>query len=217
MPSYTPAMASSTTKKIGIALLVLVLVAAIVVGWMWHRITALPDWYAQGDMIGEDGKLRVDSDWVQIPDAAPPADAPPGAKVYVLRNPHVRAELDGTPIKQAIKQSRAAYAGGQLEAGAVLNLSEAELDSLSAEERERFQETVDAFPALTGRDVYVGVEGDVSKRDGKMVLGPDAQLRVGDTTYSIASAAKRLGMSEADLRAAIEKELATLATELPEG
>jgi hypothetical protein len=209
-------MASSTTKKIGIAVLVLVLVAAVVVAWMWHRITALPDWYAQGDMIGEDGKLRVDPGWVEIPDTAPPTGAPAGAKVYVLRNPHARAELDGTPIEKAIKQSRAAYAGGQLEAGAVVNLSEAELDSLSAEEREQYQETVDAFPALTGRDVYVGVEGDVSERDGKLVLGPDAELRVGDTRYSIASAAKRLGMSEAELRAAIEKELGQLAVELPD-
>jgi hypothetical protein len=210
-------MASSTTKKIGIAVLVLVVVAAIAVGWIWRRITALPDWYASGDMIAEDGKLRVDPGWVQIPDTAPPTGAPAGAKVYVLRNPHVRAELDGTPIEKAIKQSRAAYAGGQLEAGAVVNLSEADLDSLSAEEREKYQETVDAFPALTGRDVYVGVEGDVSERDGRMVLGPDAELRVGDTRYSIASAAKRLGMSEAELRETIEKELGQLAAELPEG
>jgi hypothetical protein len=209
-------MASSTTKKIGIAVLAIVLVLAVVIGWMWHRITALPNWYERGEMIGEDGKLRVDEAWVQIPDAEAPAGAPAGAQVYVLRNPHVRAELDDTPMAKAIKQSRAAYAGGQLEAGAVLNLSEAELDSLSAEERKRYEETVDAFPALTERDVYVGVEGDVEERDGRMVLGPDAELRVGDTRYSMATAAKRLGMSEAELRDAIEKELAQLAAQLPD-
>jgi hypothetical protein len=56
----------------------------------------------------------------------------------------------------------------------------------------------------------------VTERDGKPVLGPDAQLRVGDTRYSIATAAKRLGMSEAELRNTLEKELAQLATELPD-
>jgi hypothetical protein len=208
-------MASSTTKKIGIAVLVLVLVLVGVLGWMWSRVTALPDWYESGDMIGEGGQLRVDPAWVQIPDAEPPAGAPEGAKVYVLRNPHARMEIDDTPIEKAIKQSRASYAGGQIEAGAVVNLSDADVDSLSAEERAKFQETIDAFPALTERDVYVGVEGDVTEREGRLVLGPDAELRVGDTRYSIANAAKRLGMSEAELRAAIEKDLSQLAGQLP--
>jgi hypothetical protein len=208
-------MASSTTKKIGIAVIVLVLLLAVAVGVMWSRITALPDWYESADMIGEGGQLRVDSAWVQVPDAKPPAGAPKGSEVYVLRNPHARMQLDDTPIEKAIKQSRAAYAGGQIEAGAVLNLSDADVESLSAEERDRFQQTLDAFPALTERDVYVGVEGDVSERDGRLVLGPDAELRVGDTRYSIANAAKRLGMSEAELREAIEKDLSQLAGELP--
>jgi hypothetical protein len=209
-------MASSTTKKIGIAVLVLVVLTVGVLGWMWYRITALPDWYESGDMIGEGGQLRIDPAWVAIPDVEPPAGAPDGAKVYVLRNPHARMELDDTPIEKAIKQSRAVYAGGQLEAGAVVNLAEADVDSLSAEERQKYQETVDAFPALTERDVYVGVEGEVIERDGKMVLGQDAELRVGDSRYSISSAAKRLGMSEADLRKAIEDELTQLAEKLPE-
>lgn len=209
-------MASSTTKKIGIVVLALLLLLGLALGWMWHRITALPDWYESGDMIGEGGQLRVDPAWVQIPDAEPPAGAPEGAKVYLLRNPHARMKLEDTPIEKAIKQSRASYAGGQIEAGAVINLSEADVDSLSAEERERFKETVDAFPALTERDVYVGVEGDVSERDGRVVLGPDAELRVGDSRYSIANAAKRLGMSEAELRKAIEDELTQLSSELPD-
>jgi hypothetical protein len=103
----------------------------------------------------------------------------------------------------------------EFEAGAVLNLSEADVDSLSAEGRGRYRETIDAFPALTGRGVYVGVGGVVTERDGRLVLGPDAKLRVGETRYSISSAAKRLGMSEAELRDAIENDLSQLAGELP--
>ena len=133
----------------------------------------------------------------------------------MIRNPHVRSDMDGNPVAKAIKQSRAAYAGGQLEAGAVLNLSDADLESLSKEERDRYQETIDAFPALTERDVYVGVESDVEEHNGRMVLGPNAELRVGDSRYSISTAAKRLGMSEDELRDAIEDELAQMAVELP--
>lgn len=209
-------MSSSTLKKVGVAVLVLVVALAVAVGWMWHRITALPSWYEQGDMIAEDGQLRVDHAWIQVPDVEPPAGAPEGAKVYVLRNPHVRAEQADNPISKAIKQSRAAYADGQLEAGAVLNLSDAELASLDAEQRERYEETIEAFPALTERDVYVGVEGGVEEQGGRFELGPDAELRVGDTRYSLSTAARRLGMSEAELRDAIEDELAQLASELPD-
>jgi hypothetical protein len=196
-------------KKIGVVVLVLVLVIAAGLGWMWHRLTALPD--------AEDGSPRVDVDWVQIPAAERPADAPAGAEVYQLRNPHLRAGAKTAPIKQAIKQSRATYSDGNLEAGAVINLSQIDLDSLSASERARYEDTIEAFPALTGRDVYVGIEGGVAGSDGKLALGSKTQLRVGDTSYSLATVAKRLGVSEAELRASIQDELERMNVALPTG
>lgn len=204
-------------KKLGIAALVLVLLAAIGLGWIWHRLTALPDWYEDPDMIAEDGSPRVDAEWVQIPDAEPPRGAPPDAEVYVLRNPHMRASNKKSGVEKSIKQSRATYSGGKLDAGAVLNLSETDLDSLSPDEREKFEDTIEAFPALTGRDVYVGIEGGVDSGDGKLALGPDTKLRVGDSSYSLKAAAKRLGMSEAELRGMIEKELGRMDMQLPGG
>lgn len=196
-------------KKIGIAALLVLLVVGIVLGVLWRRLTALPDWYESPDMIAEDGNPRVDQDWVQIPHGEPHAGG------YVLRNPHLRTQGKAAPLKKAIKQSRATYDQGDLEAGAVLNLSEMDVDSLSAEERERYQQTIDAFPALTGRDVYVGIEGGVDKGDGTIALGRDTELRIGDTSYSLATAAKRLGMSEAQLREQIEKELAKMNVQIP--
>ena len=74
---------------------------------------------------------------------------------------------------------------------------------------------VDAVPALTGRDVYVGIEGGVDKGDGTIALGRDTKLRIGDTRYSLANAAKRLNMSEAQLRESIEKELARMNVQIP--
>lgn len=202
-------------KKIGIALLVLLVVIGAGLGWMWHRLTALPQWYESSELLDEQGQPRVDEGWVTIPDAERPPGAPEGAEVYVLRNPHLRSDTRKTPIERSIKQSRAAYSGGKLEAGAVLNLGETDLDTLSPAEREQYEEVVDAFPALTGRDVYVGLEGGVEDAAGKLALGPDTRLRVGDSSYTIASAAKRLGMSEAELRAKIEKELAHMDVQPP--
>jgi hypothetical protein len=205
-------MASPLAKKIGLAALVLVLVVGVVLGVLWRRLTALPDWYQAPDMIAEDGSPQVDPDWVQTPPGEPRVGA------YVLRNPHLRATTPGqapAPLQKAIKRSRASYADGKLDAGAVLNLSEMDLGSLSAAERSRYQDTIDAFPALTGRDVYVGVEGGVDRGDGRLALGRDTKLRIGDTRYSLATAAKRLGMSERELRTTIETELARMDVRLP--
>lgn len=196
-------------KKLGIVALVVLLLIGLALGILWKRLTALPDWYESPDMIAEDGSPRVDQDWVRIPHGEPHAGG------YVLRNPHLRSQAKQAPLQKAIKKSRATYDGGDLEAGAVVNLSEMDLDSMSPQERERYQQTIDAFPALTGRDVYVGIEGGVDKGDGTIALGRDTKLRIGDTRYSLANAAKRLNMSEAQLRESIEKELARMNVQIP--
>ena len=211
---------TSVAKTIGIVALVIVVLVGFGLGWMWRRVTALPDWYESGAMIAEDGRPQVDQDWVVIPEAEGPADAPPGAEVYQLRNPHLRQSTTGSrekarPINDTIKQSRATYSGGKVDAGAVVNLSEIKLDKLSPKEREQYEDTIEAFPALTGRDVYVGIEGATKDGDGKLALGPNTKLRVGDTRYSLRTAAKRLGVSEAELRRTIEKELGGMNLELP--
>ena len=200
-------------KKIGLALLILVLLLSAGLGWLWTRLTALPDWYESGELVAEDGTPRVDPDWVRIP-------AEPDQPVrYQIRNPHLRPAAQGKPLSKAIKGSRAVWAdeGSRqaIDAGAVINLSEMDLDELSEADRASYEKAIDAFPALTGRDVYVGVEGEVGRRGDEVVLGPDAELRIGDTSYSFASAAKRLGMSEAQLRDAIEKELGKLDVHPP--
>jgi hypothetical protein len=203
-------------KKIGLGLLILVILLAAGLGWLWMRLTALPDWYESGEFIAEDGTPRVDPDWVVIPSES---DA---AHRYQLRNPHLRRrpEVEATPISKAIKGSRAVWADEgsrqELDAGAVINLSEMDLDELDAADRASYQQAIDAFPALTGRDVYVGIEGEVGKQGDQLTLGPDVQLLIGDTHYSLKSAAKKLGMSEAQLRESIEKELAKLDVHPPE-
>ena len=120
--------------------------------------------------------------------------------------------------RDAITAARAVYreGEGELEAGAVINLAEVDVDALPAEDREQLSSAIEAFPALTGRDVYVGVEGQVRDAEGKLALGPDAQLRIGDTRHSLGGVAERLGMSEAELRDVLDEELSQLASELPD-
>ncbi|MFV8756665.1 hypothetical protein ACNOYE_39480 [Nannocystaceae bacterium ST9] len=194
-------------KKIALALLIVLLLLAGGLGWLWMRLTALPDWYESGELIAEDGTPTVDPDWVLIP------NEPDDVHRYRIRNPHLRpkATVKAKPLTKAIKGSRAIWADEgsrqELDAGAVINLSQMDLDKLNATDRANYQKAIDAFPALTGRDVYVGIEGEVGRQGDKLTLSPDSKLRIGDTHYSLATAAKRLGMSETKLRQTIEKEL----------
>ncbi len=205
----------AVAKKIILSLLIVVILLGIGLGWVWIRLTALPDWYGSVDMIAEDGTPQVDPDWVLIP------SEPDQPRRYQIRNPHLRpkATAKAKPITKAIKGSRAIWAEvgshQELDAGAVINLSEMDLDKLNAADRESYRKAIDAFPALTGRDVYVGLEGQVGRQGDRLVLSPTTQLRVGDTHYSLKTAAKRLGMSEAKLRDTIEKELGKLDVHPP--
>ena len=207
-------------KKIGVAALVLLLALALTLGILWRRVTALPDWYVAEDMIAEDGGLAVDPDWVQIPSSEGQGTAPEAEQPYQLRNPHLRAPRGkgGEQLRKVVKQSRAVYDKSKrsIEAGAVINMGKLDVDTLSPRDRERYQDTVEAFPALTGRDVYLGVEGDVRNEGGKIVFGRGAKLRIGKTRYSMKRAAKRLGMSEGDLREILGTELGRMNIELPE-
>ena len=215
-------------KKIGIAALVLLVAAALVLGVLWRRATALPEWYEQAALVTEDGSLAVDQDWVQIPlseapqgpRGAKPSAAEPGEEVYQLRNPHMRAlkgKKNGEQLSKVVKQSRAVYKKKrkQIEAGAVINMSKLDPSKLSAKDRKTYDNLVEAFPALTGRDVYLGVEGDVRKEGDKIVFGPGAKLVIGKTKYSMRSAARQLGMSEDKLRRELGKELGKFKIKLP--
>ena len=79
-------------KKLAIALLLLVLVVAGVLGWLWHRATELPEWYTEesleeyaGAPVREDGTvappqwIALDEQGQRLPEAAPepvPTEAP---------------------------------------------------------------------------------------------------------------------------------------------
>ncbi|MEM7151770.1 MAG: hypothetical protein AAF799_02965 [Myxococcota bacterium] len=248
-------------KKLAIALLLLVLVVAGVLGWLWHRATELPEWYTEqsleeyaGQPVREDGTVAPPQ-WIALdeqgqrlpqaepelaPSAAPPpvdaqaegapataqpsprkrrrAEPNPAAKRHELRGFHVRRGKDGRPRSSpAIKASRASYESRRLEIGVILDLSRLPRDKLKKRDRIRYQRAVDNFPGITDRDVWVGVEDEPISVGGYLQLSPEAEVRIGSLTYSLASAAERMGMSSMELRLELNRELRRLGFVDPEG
>jgi len=195
-----------------------------------------PQWVAQD----QEGNLLEDIDPVPLiaegpsstpetrPEAqaqTPKAAAKPAAKRskkrsakrgqrHVIRGFHrqVRKGKDGKKQKpsKAIKASRAVLENGDLELGLILDLSNFPKEKLKGKARQRYDRAVAGFPGLTNRDVWVGVQDTPITVDGYLQLGPNAEVRVGKLTYSLSSAAKRLAMSPAQLRAELNLELRRL-------
>ncbi|MCR9160995.1 MAG: hypothetical protein ACE37F_11210 [Nannocystaceae bacterium] len=229
-------------KKLAIALGVVLLVGAVVLVVLYRQVTALPEW--ADDEVAEQEAMDPDAPVVweaegedvgplppEVAEALPadptPARPNPGAdgpaampaptkrksaKRYVLKGFHRRGKGAG---KKAVRASKAVLEGGRLSAGVVLDLSRIEDAKMSQSDRGLYEGALQAFPPLRKKNVYVGVETRPVRKDGVLQLGPKAKLRVGNVRYDLGAAARKLGMSEAGLRRALNKNLRTLGFESP--
>lgn len=197
-------------KKLAIFLLVLLLVAVGVVVYLWTQVTALPEWYSElaaGDapapVEAADGRLQ----WA-------PAAGEAGRKE--LRNFHRKAAKKSPEVAAVIKASRATIEDGKLEAGVVADLSKLPAEKMNDSQQSLYQRARQSFPALTERDVYIGVE-DPSPvfKDGRLEIGPSARVKIGNLTYSLDSAAERLGMTPDKLRHELEAQFRQLGVAAP--
>lgn len=199
-------------KKLAIFLLVLLVAAIGVVVYLFTQVTALPDWYTE--LAHEDAPAAAESPG----GALQWAPATEGSKKKELRNFHRRAANKNADVKAVIKASNATYEDGQLEAGVVADLRKVPVDKLDKSQQSLFERARSAFPSLTDRDVYIGVE-DPSPvfKDGRLEVGPSARLKVGNLTYSLDAAAEKLGMTPDKLRAELNQQFRELGVAAPTG
>lgn len=230
-------------KWAGITVGVLVVVALCVAWWLWREVTALPQWYEQdaqayegdadtkgppqwialderGDPILEDPFAELDMQEAEATLEAVPAPTESKrrgrqARAHEMRGFH-RSRRKKKAGDKAIKASRAHFRDGELEVGAVVDLSRIPKDKLSEKDRAMYDRAVRNFPGLTKRDVYVGVEDHPITRDGYLQLGPHPTVRVGNLRYPLAKAAGKLGLSESRLRRDVDRELRRMGLVDPE-
>lgn len=149
-------------------------------------------------------------DYTEAPVAPPPrASAPrsgPKPKRFEMRGFH-RHTPRPSP---AIAASRAVYEDGHLEIGVILDLQQLPVDRLKPRDRTRYDNAVRNFPGIMERDIWVGVDDEPLRVGGYLALSPDAEVRVGKLTYSLDSAAERLGMTPIELRMEVNRALRRL-------
>jgi hypothetical protein len=197
-------------KKLGIFLLVLLLLAVGAAIYLWRQVTALPDWYeelaaAEASAPAEDAGAE--------PRWQPAAAGKSGKE---LRNFHRKAARKSPEVKAVIKASRATLDDGRLEAGVVADLRELPTEKMSGDQQGLFARARQAFPSLTERDVYIGVEDPSPvRKGGRFEVGPSARVKIGEFTYSLDGAADKLGMTPAQLRSELNLRMYELGVEAP--
>ena len=196
-------------RKVAIVLGVLLALALGVIAYLWVQVTALPEWYtAEG--------------------AAPPATDPaapaapagtwaasPDGRRAEARDFHTGSKKIKPAMRRAIKASRATYEDGKLEAGMVADLRELPEGGLSDQDATFLERAKVAFPGLADREVYIGIEGEPVIDGGVMKVGPKTRLRIGNLTYSLADAAAKLGLNQAQLEKELNAELARMGAAPP--
>lgn len=220
-------------KKIAIGAGVLLLICVGVLVYLWRQATALPDWYAEDDVVAVDESV---DGWVVIPDDGDPfheelMEGPlpdestgPSPKKNKRRRPkkaskgerrelrsfHKKTKIKDPTVRSAAKASRAIYEDGHLEAGVVLDMSKIERKKLDDKGKAFYDKALKAFPSLKRKEVYIAIEDTPGSKDGYLVLSEDAKIRIGNLEYSLEKAAKKVGVSPKKMRRQLNKEMKRL-------
>lgn len=193
-----------------LALLALLLGGAAVAGAAtavyWQRATALPTWYtsstANGDLATS---LSSGSSLLQAKLAS-------GDGVQYLNNRQVAITLSEGELNQLIQAGlaespttapllaaaqgiNATIQGNQLQAGVVLNPSNLPLEGLPPATQQTVQQALDTLPMLGNRAVYVGITGNPRIENGRLVLGDETRLQVGNVQLSLAEVSRMTGLN----------------------
>ncbi|WP_121970360.1 hypothetical protein [Leptolyngbya sp. BC1307] len=182
----------------------LAVVAAAVgagIGYAGMKTTALPDWYSKGEE-----PLVVSS--TESAAFADPNDVVISAgELNRMVTDAIASQPAAAPILNAARGVNTSIEDGRIESGMVMNLSEIPLEALPTEGRQAVEQLTHTFPFLANREVYLGVEGSPAVVDGALSLN-DTHIKVGQLSLPIASVAKQLGLSQAEIEQQLDAVLA---------
>ena len=116
----------------------------------------------------------------------------------------VRRELEehenGRRALELTKGLNAQIAEGRVEVGLTVNLSELPREELSEKEREAVDDVTRYLPFLGDQDLYVGVSGVPTARDGLVSMEDDLQVKLAFLTLPMAEMGELLGVDTEPLR-----------------
>lgn len=215
-------------KHVGL-LVSLVLFSGITAGataayYQWRQATALPDWYvAQSATTGFDEGVE-DINARAVRDRLSQSFVATGETEDGVS---VQGELTGDDLNQLVVAAIAddpqvgawvdpangfniTIEDGKLKGGVVLDISD--LAELPLQEFENGPQALlnrasEIFPGLAQREIYVGIEGEPQFQDGRVLIGDDVVLRVGNVKLPLSQVIEQLGTTQQALEDSLNREL----------
>lgn len=94
----------------------------------------------------------------------------------------------------SVKAMNTKIEAGQLQTGIVVDTAALPLDQLPSEYQTTVKGLLQSFPVLQDKEIYVGVEGKPQIQQGKVVLGKEARLVLGNVRFSYADLRDRINL-----------------------
>lgn len=201
-------------KKIGLVAFLLLLGGGGWLAYTWQQVTHLPDWYTRESTTETapstllptqvDEPAEIESlafDLHQKVDRVLSTTASQTPEVQLTAQEFNQFVVTSLPTQArspkvitSVKAMNTKIEAGQLQTGIVVDTSALPLDQLPSEYQTTVKGLLKSFPVLQDKEIYVGVEGKPQVRQGKVVLGEDARLVVGNVRFSYGDIRDRINL-----------------------
>ncbi|MGB7414973.1 MAG: hypothetical protein WA902_12265, partial [Thermosynechococcaceae cyanobacterium] len=125
----------------------------------------------------------------------------------------IPANQQTNAILPAVKGINAEIKDQKLKVRLVVNTAEIPLKELPKESRSQLEQTLNTFPFLKNKEIYLGVVGQPRLKNGQVVLGKQTKVQVGGLTMNLADASQRIGIPVETLEQKINLQLGQLKVE----
>jgi len=185
--------------------------AGAAAAYYWHRATALPTWYTASTLENNlattinsnqtllESKLAK-GDGVEFTNDQQVAITLTEPELNQLIQERLSQSPTLAPLLDASQGVKATVVGDRLQAGMVINPSQIPLNGLPQNAHQTVKEAMEALPMLGDRDLYVGITGNPRIENGRLVLGDETRIQIGNVELSMAEVARLTGLSTNQLR-----------------
>lgn len=201
-------------KKIGLVAFLLVLGGGGWLAYTWQQVTHLPDWYTQSStpdtapstllptQVDEPAEIEsLAFDLHQKVDRVLGTTSSRTPEVQLTAQEFNQFVVTSLPAQArspkvitSVKAMNTKIEAGQLQTGIVVDTAALPLDQLPSEYQATVKGLLQSFPVLQDKEIYVGVEGKPQIQQGKVVLGKDARLVIGNVRFSYADLRDRINL-----------------------
>lgn len=205
-------------RKIGIISLILLTTGFITGFYYWRQATTLPTWYAKqattANITNTRNRLNIQqtTEKIEAKIAASTQQLASNKDVELQLNENELNNLlaseivkksnksNKSQLTQAVKAVKTEIEDGKLKSGAIVNISEISTAQLGKSEVAELTKVIKAFPTLENREVYIGIEGRPTLKNGQLRFDENSTIKVGNLSFTQAELSEKLGIPESKIK-----------------